>query len=91
MIGHNRINRTYCEKSNERSNSPGKKKILVFIPYQDDEILCAGNLELWRRKQEKKVFVCYATNGDYKCEAEIRMREAKESCKRLGIEVKLFF
>lgn len=67
-------------------NNPGKKKILILVPHQDDEILCAGNLILWQRKQGNEVFVCYATNGDYKCNAEIRMREAKESCKRLGIE-----
>ena len=62
------------------------KSILIFVPHQDDEIAVAGAL-IWKmRKQGKEVYVCYATNGDYEIDADIRYREAREALKVLGVD-----
>ncbi len=61
-----------------------KKKAVVVVPHQDDEILTGGAalVELIRN-QDWEVHVVYVTNGDSRgsWEAEIRLRDA---CKVLG-------
>lgn len=62
------------------------KKVLIFVPHQDDEIAVAGAL-IWKmRQKEKEVFVCYATNGDYEIDADIRYSEACNALEVLGVD-----
>lgn len=55
-----------------------KKRIIVFAPHQDDEVLhCAG--VLWQAAQENHdIRICYLTNGEYEGEqfAQIRRNES---------------
>ncbi len=60
-------------------------RILVLVPHQDDEIAVAGSLIWTLRQQNKEVYVCYATNGDYEISADIRYQEACEALEVLGV------
>lgn len=62
------------------------RNVLVIVPHEDDEInLMGGFLPLL---VEKRIFVkvCFTTNGDYEVPAEVRIREAINALKILGVE-----
>lgn len=62
-----------------------RKKILIVVPHQDDEINLMGGLLPLLVEAECDVHLVYATNGDYSFETGIRVKEAIEAVKRLGI------
>lgn len=61
-------------------------KVLVLVPHEDDEINIAGSFIYYMRATGAEVFVVYATNGDSSVRAEIRLREATNALKVLGID-----
>ncbi len=67
------------------SENYNRKKVLVLVPHQDDEINVAGNLIYTMSKQGADIYVVYSTNGDYQTDAEIRIKEAFKSLHILGI------
>lgn len=62
------------------------KKVMYFIPHEDDEINMGGGFIYWVAKFAAAVKVVYAMNGDYRTSASKRMREAIHSLKLLGID-----
>ena len=64
-----------------------KKRIIVFAPHPDDEILGCGGTIAKRASQGYEVIVCVATNSkDYKK----RRNEEINSCKLLGVKEIVF-
>lgn len=61
-----------------------KKKVLIVVPHQDDEINIAGGL-IYTIKDISDIYVVYTTNGDYIWNAEIRYKEVINSLKKLGV------
>ena len=64
------------------------KKVLVLVPHQDDEINTAGNAIQIFTKAGADVYVMFANTGDYysNCSFDMRMNEAVNSLKILGLE-----
>ena len=65
-----------------------KKRVIIFAPHQDDEILgCAGTIDLLN-KSNIEIFIVFATNGDFygKASAEIRLQESTTALNALGIQ-----
>ncbi len=60
------------------------QKCLILVPHPDDETNIAGNLIHDLRDAGTDVYVCYATNGDWKYPAQIRQKEALAALKVLG-------
>lgn len=59
--------------------------ILVVVPHEDDEINLAG-ATIYKAKQEKRRVICvFVTNGDWLYSADIRMKEALQSLRILGV------
>lgn len=62
------------------------KKILVFVPHPDDELLVAGAL-IYTLRRKYDITVAYYTNGDaVPGQGEIRIHEAIEALKVLGVQ-----
>lgn len=79
----------YKDETNEILSG---KRMLVIVPHEDDESIIAANAICWFRSLGGEIFVCYSTNGDYKTDASIRIREALAACTVLGInEDNVFF
>ena len=62
-----------------------KKKVLIFVPHQDDELNVAGDLIYQFKSSGKRVYVAFATNGDYEFQARTRMKEAIHALSIFGI------
>jgi len=74
----------------EKNNN--SETLLFILPHEDDEINIAANIILTFVAQGKEIFVLYATNGDFKVSAKIRIKEAINSLKKLGVpEDHVFF
>lgn len=58
---------------------------MVLVPHEDDEILTAGSLIHILAENGTKVYVVYASNGDWKYTAKTRFKEAIDSALILGI------
>lgn len=64
-----------------------KKKALVIVPHQDDELILVG--PFWDKLQDEyEVFVAFTTNGDYdlKQETNGRLLEALSALQELGVQ-----
>ena len=64
-----------------------KKKALIIVPHQDDELILAG--PFWDKLQDEyEVFVAFTTNGDYDLKQEInrRLLEALSALRELGVQ-----
>jgi len=76
-----------------------KKKVLVFAPHPDDDILGCGGSMIKHLKNGNQVFVVYITNGDAECTeyppekfSKIRKKETLKAALVLGIkEENLYF
>lgn len=80
--------------SEEVSQKENMRTALLFIPHQDDELLVGGGLLYALANTDGwNVKVVYSTNGDYyRHEAFIRLQEAIDANKMLGIpEENVFF
>lgn len=63
---------------------PGKT-VLVFVPYEDDEINVAGALIAGLCQEGFRVICAFATNGDRSYLGETRISEALRALKVLGV------
>lgn len=61
------------------------KKIMVIVPHEDDEINITGGI-LNSQFDKSNCYVVFMTNGDYANRCKTRIKEAKKSCKYLGIK-----
>lgn len=64
------------------------KKVIVFAPHQDDEILaCSGTIHLLK-KSGADIYIVFATNGDFygKESAAVRLKESMDAAKLLQID-----
>lgn len=61
------------------------KKIMILVPHEDDELNIVGGLLSSDYFDLENVYVVYMTNGDYVCNYEIRIKEAKKVSKKIGI------
>lgn len=61
------------------------KRILVFLPHEDDELNTIYGLLFSIRKKAKNLKVVYSTNGNSVIASEYRIKEAINSLKRVGI------
>ena len=63
---------------------------MIIVPHEDDEILMAGGIIEEAVKNEKKVSVVMATNGDYegtdKITGAVRLPETIAGLKVLGLK-----
>ena len=62
-----------------------KKKILIIVPHEDDEINVAGGILANYAYGQAEVKVVFTTNGDCFEDAYVRQREASDSLGVLGI------
>ncbi|MDD6157381.1 MAG: PIG-L family deacetylase [Lachnospiraceae bacterium] len=69
-----------------QSNIFYKKRVMVLVPHQDDELNLASDILERYLQNESEVFIVYATNGDYNNFGTIRMMEALAVCKEIGID-----
>ena len=68
-----------------RNNIFANRRVMLFVPHQDDEIsLLSGVMELYAAAGSE-VYVVFATNGDYETTAETRMNEALRATAIEGI------
>lgn len=63
-----------------------KKKTVIFLPHQDDELNTVYGMIDNIKKVGGKVKIVYSTNGDYSVDAEYRIKEAIKSLKVVNIE-----
>lgn len=61
------------------------KKVLLFVPHQDDEINIAYGLLYKIRNIAESIKVVYSTNGNYVVNEKYRLKEGVESLKNIGI------
>lgn len=66
----------------------GDQPMMVIVPHEDDEINLAGASIAYARKQGVRVIVVFATNGDWKYPGSVRLKEALNSLKYLGVPEK---
>lgn len=65
-----------------------RKKVIIFAPHQDDEILsCAGTINSLK-KSNAEVYIVFATNGDFcgRQSAAIRLKESMTVLEELQIK-----
>lgn len=62
------------------------KKVLLFIPHQDDEINIAYGLLYKIRNIAESIKVVYSTNGNYVVKEKYRLKEGIGSLKKVGIK-----
>lgn len=61
-----------------------KRKVLIIVPHEDDEINIAGGTIL-KLKDKAEIKIVYVTNGDLVFNAKDRFKEAIASLKVLGV------
>lgn len=61
-----------------------RKRLLVIVPHQDDEINIAGSL-IYSLRELAEVHLVFTTNGDYEISGQIRLREALRVSSYMGI------
>lgn len=66
------------------------KKVLVFAPHPDDEVLGCGGSLLKKIAAGYTVSVVYMTSGEGTAPASVREREACQSCQFMGIATQFF-
>lgn len=74
--------------SNSFFSSPtfSNKTVMVIAPHQDDEINVAGATIKNFVENGSEVIVVFTTNGDYFGKGEIRINEAVNAMKKLGVD-----
>ena len=72
--------------SNSFSSSSfiNNKTVMIVVPHEDDEINIVGSFMQSLKKANDKVYIVYATNGDYFVSGTTRIKEAINGIKVLG-------
>lgn len=71
-----------------------KKKVLILVPHEDDEIITVGTILPILNENECDISIAFATNGDYHGSdmATVRMNESLQYCRKMQIkEENIFF
>lgn len=63
----------------------GDRPLLVIVPHEDDEINLAGSSIIAARKENLRVICVFLTNGDWEYPAFVRINEAIDSLKIMGV------
>lgn len=63
-----------------------KKKILVILPHEDDELNLVGGLLNSEYIDKNNTYMAYITNGDYYCKAKTRVQEVTKTLKKCSIK-----
>ena len=64
------------------------KSILLLAPHQDDEVIGAGGTLVMARDAGVEITRVYGTDGEQQgVESEVRRKESKKVCERLGAEM----
>ena len=66
------------------------KKVLIFAPHPDDEVLGCGGSLLKKISTGCEVAVIYMTSGEGTAPASVREKEALASCQFLGVKTQFF-
>lgn len=61
------------------------KKVVIFVPHEDDEINIAGSL-IYQLRTIAQCRIVFFTNGDYFVSSSRRIKESKKALKTLGIK-----
>lgn len=60
------------------------KTVMILVPHEDDDTNIAGSFMQSLKKAHDKVYIVYATNGDYFISGKTRITEAINAIKVLG-------
>lgn len=75
----------YFCKEHGKSNLYAKKKVMLIVPHQDDDMnVASGILEQYVR-YGSEIYVVFVTNGDYWDLAQTRLTEALRALQSIGI------
>ena len=64
------------------------KRVMIFVPHEDDEINLCGEIIETLHQNECEFYCVFTTNGDYENLGEVRICEAIESLRMWGIPEK---
>ena len=71
----------YFDNSFYKSKQFARKKIMIIVPHEDDEIImCSEMMEIFRMN-ECEIYCVFTTNGDYDGLGEVRIAEALDALK----------
>lgn len=73
-----------CDDQGKQKLYAGNK-VMLIVPHQDDDMNIASGILEQYVKYGSEVFVVFTTNGDYWNIAEIRLTEALQALKSIGI------
>ena len=61
------------------------KRVMLIVPHEDDDLNVLGGVTEEYVRHGSEVFVVFMTNGDYHCAGEIRIAEAIDLYRYLGV------
>ena len=61
------------------------KRVMLIVPHEDDDLNVLGGVTEEYVRHGSEVFVVFMTNGDYHCAGEVRITEAIELYRYLGV------
>ena len=91
-IIHKRFNSTAAARETRYADvETGKealysgKRVMLIVPHEDDDLNVLGGVTEEYIRHGSEVFVVFMTNGDFHCAGEIRIAEAIDLYRYLGI------
>lgn len=78
----------YREVDTGKADVFADRRVMIFVPHQDDEINLAGGIIEEYLRYGSEVYVVYATNGDLQVDAETRLNEGINALGVLGVDEK---
>lgn len=75
----------YCAVDNGKKELYADRRVMLFVPHQDDEINVLGGVMEEYVKYGSEVYVVFSTNGDYYDLADIRFRAALDVMSAVGV------
>ena len=75
----------YHAVDNGKKELYADRRVMLFVPHQDDDINVLGGVMEEYVKYGSEVYVVFSTNGDYYDTADIRLREAMAVMDAVGI------
>ena len=61
------------------------KRVMLIVPHEDDDLNVLGGVTEEYIRHGSEVFVVFMTNGDYHCPGEVRITEAIDLYRYLGV------
>lgn len=78
-------NGVYADKDTGKAGVFSDRRVMVFVPHEDDELNLLGGVLEQYVKYGSQVYIVYLTNGDMSVSAERRIGEAVEGMALCGI------